>query len=325
VSQSASLLTILQNVVTAINGLSNSVMNKTLTFVGIKYGLIGPGIPTIATGEIYYDNTGGYVERNAPLNIVVDTGPNAPSQLVLSQFVFMKSKGDNATFPNGVGAGFFAISDRSDVTALNKGLLYGPQISIRPQIARNNSPFDDATGLVIQNDGTAKATDAYYVGVGPSVAGNQWDAGYTIACNAQFAYRAFGTYSKGIDFSAATFTGFAFQSPGFNVDPSGRVVALTLATKVPDVFLGTSGTVTSGSVEIAASGTFTLTLPNPVSFTGQWLTIKSVGSAFAVNSASANVVPLAGGAAGTAIFPASTPHWCIMQSDGNSWITFAAA
>src|SRR5258706_400129 len=129
---------------------------------GLKWGPATAGLPTIGRGELYYDDSGAAVEHNAALNIVVNTGASAPGQLVLGQFTFMQSKGDNTTFPNGVSGGFIAVNDRSDVIAGTKGLLYAWQLSIRPQIARNNSPFDDATGLVVQNDGTAKGTDAIF-------------------------------------------------------------------------------------------------------------------------------------------------------------------
>jgi hypothetical protein len=104
---------------------------------------------------------------------------------------------------------------------------------------------------------------------------------------------------------------------------SSAIAAMPLTSLAPQSVTGTSATITSQSATIAATGTCTLTLPTPSSNVGNWLYFVST-TAQIVQSASANVIPLAGGAAGTAIFTAAIPHWCIMQSNGTNWITFAA-
>jgi hypothetical protein len=55
---------------------------------------------------------------------------------------------------------------------------------------------------------------------------------------------------------------------------------------------------------------------------GRWLYIKTV-TANTVVSASANVVPINGTAAGTAILPATDGAWAMLQSDGTNWIVMA--
>jgi hypothetical protein len=67
-----------------------------------------------------------------------------------------------------------------------------------------------------------------------------------------------------------------------------------------------------------------VTLPAPASFTGRVLYVKTTGGG-AVTSASSNVVPLAGGAAGTAILASTAGKWARLKSDGANWITMAAA
>jgi len=47
--------------------------------------------------------------------------------------------------------------------------------------------------------------------------------------------------------------------------------------------------------------------------------IKTV-AAQAVNSATLNVVPLSGGAAGTAILTANAGRWATLVSDGTNWV-----
>jgi len=68
-----------------------------------------------------------------------------------------------------------------------------------------------------------------------------------------------------------------------------------------------------------AAGTLTATLPAAASFTGRTLVIKTI-QAQTVVSASSNVVPQVGGAAGTAILAATAGKWARLISDGSNWI-----
>lgn len=70
------------------------------------------------------------------------------------------------------------------------------------------------------------------------------------------------------------------------------------------------------------SGTTTVTLPAASSFTGSAITLKTIQNQ-ALISASSNVVPLIGGAAGTAILSATAGKWATLVSDGTSWIIMA--
>lgn len=60
------------------------------------------------------------------------------------------------------------------------------------------------------------------------------------------------------------------------------------------------------------------TLPSASAYVNRQLVIKTE-FAGSVTSASSNVVPLAGGAAGTAILAATAGKWATLQSDGTSW------
>lgn len=88
----------------------------------------------------------------------------------------------------------------------------------------------------------------------------------------------------------------------------------------------TASTYTVGASDYSiianASGTLTLTLPAAASFTGRSLQIKTI-AAFTVVSATSNVVPLAGGAAGTAILAGTAGRWAFLQSDGTNWVIMA--
>ena len=72
------------------------------------------------------------------------------------------------------------------------------------------------------------------------------------------------------------------------------------------------------------TATITVTLPAASSWTGREVMLKTI-AAFTVVSASSNVVPLAGGAAGTAILAATAGKFATLVSDGTNWITMAGA
>jgi hypothetical protein len=69
-----------------------------------------------------------------------------------------------------------------------------------------------------------------------------------------------------------------------------------------------------------ASANTTVTLPTASTNTGRELMFKNLSGSFTVISNDSNVVPLAGGAAGTAILPATAGAWCTLVSDGTNWI-----
>lgn len=63
-----------------------------------------------------------------------------------------------------------------------------------------------------------------------------------------------------------------------------------------------------------------VTLPTASSFTGRELKFLNY-QLFAVNSASSNVVPIGGGAAGTSILTGVLGKWATLVSDGTNWVT----
>ena len=82
---------------------------------------------------------------------------------------------------------------------------------------------------------------------------------------------------------------------------------------------------------VAADATFiinnraasnTLTLPTPADNTGRILWISTI-QAQTVVSVSSNVVPRAGGSAGTAILPNTDGAWAMLVCDGTNWIIMA--
>lgn len=84
-----------------------------------------------------------------------------------------------------------------------------------------------------------------------------------------------------------------------------------------------SGASKDSSIIFNGAGSLTITLPTASSFSGRILRIKTI-AAQTVVSATSNVVPLAGGAAGTAILAATAGKWADLQSDGSNWIIMAS-
>lgn len=121
----------------------------------------------------------------------------------------------------------------------------------------------------------------------------------------------------------------AFSRLGAGSMGVGTGVAGSVAGNLQAAYYSTSSTNTqTGSTYTIAStdsyvihnfaGTVTDTLPAASSFTGRQLTLRTI-TANTVVSASSNVVPLAGGSAGTAILAATAGKWARLVSDGTNW------
>ena len=107
----------------------------------------------------------------------------------------------------------------------------------------------------------------------------------------------------------------------FYKDSGGTVRTLSKVNSAP-VTATADYTVTATDVFVInnkSGSTQTITLPAPSTNTGRVLTIQNY-QAQTVVSASSNVVPQGGGAAGTAILAASTGDSAILVSNGTSWV-----
>jgi hypothetical protein len=101
---------------------------------------------------------------------------------------------------------------------------------------------------------------------------------------------------------------------------TGLSVRPTVVTKTADFTLAD----TEGWVINDKSGsTCTVTLPAASAWPGRAVTFKNLQLQLLV-SASSNVVPLIGGAAGTAILPGLVGAWATLVSDGTNWVVMAA-
>ena len=91
----------------------------------------------------------------------------------------------------------------------------------------------------------------------------------------------------------------------------GAPVSTTITTSY--VVLGSDTSITCNG-----GATITLTFPTSSNFIGKFLMIRNI-AAFTVVSASSNVIPQVGGAAGTAILAATAGKWATLQFDGTNW------
>ena len=131
--------------------------------------------------------------------------------------------------------------------------------------------------------------------------------------------------------SGGTFTGqfCSYQIAGvvkFQADPNGIATSGGISAKSPVTNTGATYTVLSSDYSLIANNagaTQTLTLLSAAAFPGRILYVKTTQNQ-AVVSASANVVPLAGGAATTAILSATAGKWAKLQSDATNWVILAA-
>lgn len=94
----------------------------------------------------------------------------------------------------------------------------------------------------------------------------------------------------------------------------------SFATSAPTFTSASSYSVVGGdsTVVFTPSANATITLPAASGATGRLIRV-TVRAAFTVSSASTNIIPLAGGAATTAILSATAGKWALLQSDGTNW------
>ena len=138
------------------------------------------------------------------ISLTINHTDLTPSGIDETLRIVTSGRGNNTTFI-GVSNAYFNAIDDGSVTSGTKGVLYGAQFSVRPLLSRNNSPFDDADGLVVQNAApvaaTGLATDAIYIGHNSLFTGGlaEWQTGVQVAANSVAAFAAIATFGYGMD------------------------------------------------------------------------------------------------------------------------------
>ncbi|KHK58130.1 hypothetical protein PI86_10985 [Burkholderia sp. A9] len=176
--------------------------------------------------------------------------------------------------------------------------------------------------LAVLTDGTAGAgfrveTNAKTHGLIYNWAGDYWQID-TASTNYRFYSGTFQPYTDGNVVLGGIVARWA-DVKAMTATLSGPI-ALQPPTTQPGATY--SQTTSDSTLIFNGSATQTLTLLAAATYPGRILHVKNT-AAFAVNSASSNVVPLAGGSAGTAILAAGPGKWATLQSDGANWIVIA--
>lgn len=112
----------------------------------------------------------------------------------------------------------------------------------------------------------------------------------------------------------------------FYKDDAGNVQVIGQKFSAP-VTTATDYTVAAGVswvINNKSGSSMTLTLPTASANIGREITVQNY-QAQTVVSASSNVVPQGGGAAGTAILLDVVGNWATLVSDGTNWVIMAAA
>jgi Pectate lyase superfamily protein/Collagen triple helix repeat (20 copies) len=292
------------------NIISNNIVNTATIGINVltnSTGTVISGNQFIGvTSNIAADTTSGITSVPSDIWVFVPSGTTTPNVAQSSLLTINNSSATNITgFAGGVTGQTISVlvNDSNTTFVYSAGSLALHQLANYTPPTSTMMRFVNRNGVWFEQSRTQVNTSPYLfprgITVGPS-------AGLTISSIALQATARKGTL-------AVDTNNLAYYDPG-------------LTTSTPAVLSGTSGTIgsTVSSATIAATGAFTLTFP-AAPLTGAWMHLL-LTTAQTVQSASANVIPLAGGAAGTAIFSATgPPHWCILQYNGTNWVTFAAA
>jgi len=101
----------------------------------------------------------------------------------------------------------------------------------------------------------------------------------------------------------------------------GTLVTSTITPSAPVTVTDATSTIAAASSTQIFNGSDThrVTLPSPVTNAGKTINLKNI-VAFAVNSATSNVVPINSATAGIAIIAATAGKFAKLQSDGTNWI-----
>lgn len=283
--------------------------------------------------------------RNELVSIYRDGGLPAGIQHTFE--VIVSGKGDNRTY-RGQTVAYFEYRDRDDVTASTKGAGYAAHFSVALREGRNHVPYDDVAGIAVGNTGgitSAKATDAIYISENPlftRAGSSEWYSLLTMDAKADVGIQI---KQRPVTGKAARFPNNSFVFFGndtgildlkaIGVDESNHVLLGDPAAAGVDMLAPVRRLVrpvspvvsTRGYVvrdidnKLTCSASCVLTLPAAATAPGRELWVRSTGGA--VTSASANVVPLSGGAPATAIL-SGRGKWAFLYSDGTSWQTQAA-
>ena len=313
-----------------------------LAFVAVPVGIaqVGGGVyaprDTLATiaGTLPANKGGTGVANNAAATLTRSGNHALTITTTGTTNVTLPTSGTLATLGANTFTGVQTIN-------LNAAALQAPVTGSIAHIGQANSTVstfthDGYAGTPIyafrRADGTAASPSG--VPAGGSIA---IISGYGYGANAYSAAgRAnvvFTSAESGTWTNSAQGANIIFQTTAIGTTTTAEALRVTAAgvttpnhyrSTAPNTQTGATYTVldTDNYIIANGAGTLTLTLPAAATYTGRALTVKTT-VAQTVVSASSNVVPRAGGAAGTAILAAAAGNWATLVSNGTSWVNMA--
>jgi|CXWL01.1.fsa_nt_gi hypothetical protein len=229
----------------------------------------------------------------------------------------------------GGGAGA-APASNATWTLVGTSLIAASSASFAPGLSMNNSAAD-STGPLWQFTKSRAAGAAAQVGDFLFwVQGLAADSINVVreAANYQIIATAIGSGAGAVQAKHVWQTGngttvatrMSLFETGFLDMSAGSFGQGAPVTKTADF---TVGATENNLINNKSGSTCTVTLPAAASFSGREILIKTI-QAQTVVSASSNVVPLAGGAAGTAILAGVAGNWAKLVSNATNWEIMAA-
>ena len=308
-----------------------------LGVIGVSSG--GTGLSTIPTnGQLLIGNGTGYTLNTLGVGVGISV-TNGIGTITLN---------NTGVLSNIAGAGISVSSATGNVTVANTGVLSfsGGTTGLTPATATTGA-ITLAGTLAIANGGTngSATPTAGAVSYGTGMAYGFTAAGTAgqVLTSAGAGVPTWTTPTTGTVTSVSVVSANGFAG---TVATATTTPAITLTTSVTGVLKG-NGTAISAAVvntdyfapsapvtktadfTVAATevwlinnksgSTCTVTLPTASSWTGRVLRFQNY-QVRAVVSASSNVVPLTGGAAGTSILLASSGDSATLVSDGSNWL-----
>jgi len=276
----------------------------------------GSGAPTWSTPTAYAtvtDDTTTNATRY-PLFAATTSGNLTTEYTSSTKYQFNPSTGTlTATVFSGSGASLTSIPNsalnNSSITVGSTAIsLGGTATTIAGLTSVTSTTFVGAlTGNASTATTATTATNANNVAITDNTSSSStW---YPVLSAASTGNNPATTSSTKLSFVPSTGTLTATQFSGLLVGSAPvTVAASTYSVAATDIWVINN-----------YAGTLTLTLPTASSYSGRVLNIINY-QAYTVVSASSNVVPIAGGSAGTAILNAIAGDKCTLVSNGTNWV-----
>lgn len=304
-------------------------------------------VPELTTGTLYWDSA----DRSKTLALVMEDTGQIVQDIGEETFYRVKAssaitKGQVVMFTGTVGAsGGLLAAPATGLTATQNEYIMGVATQ---NISLNGWGYVTWFGEIkgVNTTGGAEAwVDGQILYYNPAVTGGLTKNVPTAPNPKVIVAAVVNAASNGILFVRPTF-GSALGATDSNVEISGlaggdllqydagqsrweNVPASTViagvggapVTKTADFTVAANE---SWIINNKSGSTCTVTLPTASSYTGRVLTFQNYQNQLLV-SASSNVVPLGGGAAGTAILADVAGNWATLVSDGSNWVMMQEA